>query len=151
MKPLIVLIAVFGISLLLLKMITGSYHLSLAGRIAMAAMLLFTAIGHFAFTKGMALMIPEPIPFKTGLVYLTGILEIAGAAGLLIPGLEVTTAWLLIIFFVMLLPANIHAALKGIDLERAATGGPGPRYLYFRIPLQALFIAWVYYFGIFSG
>ena len=149
MKPLIVLIAGFAISLLVLKLVTGHFHLSLAGRIAMSAMLLFTAIGHFIFTKGMTLMLPGSMPFKTAIVYFTGVIEIAAAAGLLIPSLEVITAWLLIVFFIVLLPANFHAALNHIDIERASGGGPGPAYLYFRIPLQLLFIAWVYYFALF--
>jgi hypothetical protein len=51
MKPLIVLISVFAISILATKIIQGSFELALSGRIAMSAMLLFTAIGHFALVK----------------------------------------------------------------------------------------------------
>jgi len=151
MKPLIVLIVTFGLSLVLLKVFTGSYQLSTAGRIAMSAMLVLTAIGHFKFTKGMVMMMPDIFPYKTSIVYLTGILEIAAAAGLLITSLQTTTAWLLIVFFTVLLPANINAAIKGIDFEKASTSGSGIRYLYFRIPLQIFFIAWVYFFAIFKG
>ena len=86
MKPLIVLLSVFFISLILHKIFTRGYKLGFSGRIAMAVMLVFTAIAHIVFTKGMAMMIPGFIPFKTELVYLTGILEIAAAFGILIPG-----------------------------------------------------------------
>lgn len=144
MKPLIVLMIVFGISVFALKLTTHKYDFPLSARIAMSAMLLFTAIGHFMFTKGMTMMIPGIIPFKTAMVYLTGIIEIVAAIGLLIPGLRVLTAGLLILFFVLLLPANINASIKQIDIEKGTFNGSGLNYLWFRIPLQILFIVWTY-------
>ena len=144
MKPLIVLLASFTFALIGIRLTLGYFDFTLAGRIAMSIMLLFTAIGHFAFTKGMAMMIPQFIPFKTALVYLTGIFEIAAAAGLLIPSLYTTTAWLLIAFFVLMLPANIYAAINKVDYQKGDNNGSGINYLWFRVPLQALFIGWVF-------
>lgn len=144
MKPLIVLLSVFAISLLTTKFVRGNLELALSGRIAMSAMLVFTAIAHFAFTKGMAMMLPDFIPFKTGIVYLTGIIEIAAAIGLFIPNFRVITAWLLIAFFILILPANIFAAIKHIDYQKGTFDGNGLTYLWFRVPLQILFIIWVY-------
>ena len=68
--------------------------------------------------------------------------------GLLIPRLQEITAWLLIVFFIVILPANISAALKHIDYEKGTYEGPGANYLWFRVPLQLFFMAWVYYFVI---
>src|SRR5687767_9560528 len=119
MKPLIVLIVSFGISILALKVATHKYDYPFAGRIALAAMLLFTAIGHFIFTKGMTMMIPDFIPFKTAMIYGTGIIEIVAAIGLLSPAVRILTGWLLILFFVLLLPANINASIKQLDIEHA--------------------------------
>jgi uncharacterized membrane protein len=144
MKPLIVLISVFAISLLITKLTLGTTEVALSGRIAMSAMLLFTAVGHFAFTKGMSMMLPDFIPFKTETVYLTGIIEIAAAIGLLIPDIRVMTAWLLIVFFVLILPANIYASFRHIDYQKGTLDGNGLTYLWFRIPLQILFIVWTY-------
>jgi hypothetical protein len=79
MKPLVVLLGAFVISLGVIRYVTGTFDYSLAGRIAMSVMLAFTAMGHFAFTKGMTLMLPDFVPFKTEVVYLTGILEIIAA------------------------------------------------------------------------
>jgi uncharacterized membrane protein len=144
MMPLIVLLAAFFLSLLLLKWIHNQFLLALAGRIAMSVMLFFTAVGHFVFTEGMALMIPSFVPFKQEMVYFTGVVEIAGAVGLLVPRLSTLTAWLLISFFILVLPANIYAALQHVDYQNATVNGQGPDYLWFRIPLQFLFIIWVY-------
>lgn len=144
MKPLIVLLTVFAISLLTIKFVRGNFEFALSGRIAMAAMLVFTAIAHFAFTKGMAMMLPDFIPYKTEVVYLTGIIEIAAAIGLFIPSFSVITAWLLIAFFILILPANIYAAINHIDYQNGTFDGNGLYYLWFRIPLQILFIVWTY-------
>ena len=148
MKPLIVLITVFIITLIVTRLTGGSFNYSIAGRIAMSAMLLLTASGHFMYAKGMEAMIPSFIPFKNALVFFTGFVEIAAAIGLLIPKLQGLTGWLLIIFFILVLPANIHAALHSIDYQKGATDGPGPGYLWFRVPLQLLFIGWVYFFAL---
>ena len=144
MKPFIVLLSVFFVSILAMKMIWGSYGFALSGRMAMSVMLLFTAIAHFAFTKGMSQMLPSFIPYKTETVYLTGAIEIAAAIGLFIPGFRVITAWLLIAFFILILPANIYAAVKHIDYQKGGSDGNGLAYLWFRIPLQLLFIVWTY-------
>lgn len=148
MKPLIVLLSVFLISLLTTKFVRGHYDVALSGRIAMSAMLVFTAIGHFAFTDGMVMMLPDFIPFKTEVVYFTGIIEIAAALGLLIPHLRIITAWLLIVFFILILPANIYAAIKQVDYQKATFDGNGLSYLWFRIPLQILFMVWTYFSAI---
>lgn len=116
----------------------------------MAAMLLFTAIGHFAFAKGMTMMLPDFVPFKKQVVYLTGVIEATAAAGLLIGSLREVTAILLIVFFVLVLPANIYSALKNVDYQKGTNEGPSVNYLWFRVPLQLFFIAWVAYFGLYS-
>lgn len=144
MKPLFVLLIVFVISIFIIKLKDGAYDFALAARIAMSAMLIFTAIGHFKFTEGMAMMLPPIVPDKVAIIYLTGILEIAAAVGLLLPQYKSLTGWFLIIFFILLLPANIYAAVKHIDYEKATLNGSGLGYLWFRVPLQILFIVWVY-------
>ncbi|MDX6191684.1 hypothetical protein SGQ83_20180 [Flavobacterium sp. Fl-318] len=144
MKPLLILISVFLISLVSIILLSGDYNFALAARIAMSVMLLFTAIAHFVFAKGMSMMLSDFIPYKTVVIWLTGFIEIAAAIGLLIPQIRIITAWLLIVFFILILPANIYAATKQIDYQKGTFDGNGTTYLYFRIPLQLLFIVWVY-------
>ncbi len=144
MKPLYILIGVFIIALLVLKIVNKQFDFSLAGRIAMACMLGFTAIGHFAFVDGMAAMIPNIFPFKKEIVFATGLLEIAFAIGLLFPKYQVLTGWALIAFFILILPANIKASMENLNYQTGEANGPGLSYLWFRVPLQVLFIVWVY-------
>jgi uncharacterized membrane protein len=148
MKPLIVLLISFALALLVTKFSLDHFDVPLSGRIAMAIMLAFTSIGHFAFTKGMEMMIPPFVPYKKAMVFLTGIIEICAAVGLLIGKISRLTGWMLILFFILLLPANIYAAIKHVDYEKGTFQGKGVNYLWFRIPLQLLFILWVYFFAI---
>ncbi len=148
MKPLFVLLITFVLTLTGTQIFGGGWDYILAGRVAMAIMLLFTAIGHFKFSKGMEMMLPGFVPFKRALVLLTGVIEIVAAVGLLLPSFYTLTSELLIIFFILILPANIYAAINHVDFERGTYQGSGMNYLWFRIPLQLLFIWWVWYFGI---
>lgn len=144
MKPLIVLLLVFGISLLVFKVTQNSYQWTHAGRIAMSAMLVFTAIGHFKFTQGMAMMLPESTPYRIALVRFTGVAELAAAIGLLVAQFRVMTGWALIIFFILILPTNIYAAVKHVNIEKGTYDGDTIKYLWFRIPLQIVFMIWVF-------
>ena len=146
MAPLIILIVCFGITFIVNKfLLEDRISLSFIGRLSLAIMLIFTGIGHFAKTDLMIEMIPDIIPFKKETVYFTGIIEIMASIGLLTQKFAKLTSIMLIVFFLAILPANIIGTIKEVEL-----GGmdKGVNYLYFRIPLQILFIIWVYYFGI---
>ncbi|MDI3321850.1 DoxX family protein [Pinibacter soli] len=144
MKPLIILITTFILSFLAILILTGKYNFPLAGRIAMCVMLISTGIAHFVYTNGMIMMLPKFIPLRKPLVHLTGIMEIVAAITLLIPSWQFVTAIFLIAFFIVLLPANIYAAYNHINYEKATYDGDGLNYLWFRVPLQILFIVWIY-------
>lgn len=90
------------------------------------------------------MMMPDFIPYKKEMVYFTGVIEIAAAIGLHITRLRVLTAWLLISFLLIILLANIKASIEHVDYQKATFDGKGSNYLWFRIPLQLLFIAWTY-------
>jgi uncharacterized membrane protein len=148
MKPVVVLVAASALCRLAFSVLLGNIDLILCGRFAMAAMLLYTAIAHFKFNKGMAMTLPDFIPMKAGVVYFTGLIKIAAAIGLIIDGTHYLTAILLVMFFILILPANIIGAKQKVDIEQANHEGYGIGYLWFRVPLQLFFIGWVIYFAI---
>jgi uncharacterized membrane protein len=148
MKPLIVLLVTFALVLSATKIFNHTWNFVFAGNAAMSVMLLFTALGHFIYTKGMTMMLPKSFPYKKQAVYLTGLIEIAAAVGLLIPSVRHITALLLIIFFFVILPVNIIAAINKTDYQKGTYEGNGLKYLWFRIPLQVFFMVWVWYFGL---
>ncbi|MEX6688583.1 hypothetical protein QTN47_13805 [Danxiaibacter flavus] len=147
MKPLFVLLITFGLTLLV-TLLFGGLNVGLSGRVAMFVMLVFTAIGHFKFTEGMMMMLPPQVPAKKAIIYITGILEIVLGVMLVLKDYITATGFALIAFFLVLLPANIHAAARKVNYEKADYTGKGLSYLWIRIPMQILFIWWVYYFAI---
>jgi uncharacterized membrane protein len=148
MKPFYLLLAVFMLSTGISKLVTGSWNLSFNGNLAMSVMFCFTALGHFYFVRGMTLMIPAPITFKKELIYLTGIAEIILSLALLLPSMRYYAGVLLIVLLILITPANVYAALKNVNYEKGTFDGPGLSYLLLRIPLQIIFIAWIYYFSV---
>ena len=114
----------------------------------MAVMLIVTGVSHFTNTQTMIDMMPDLMPAKREMIYFTGVCELLAVVGLLWNKTSRLASILLIIFFVLVLPANIVGSLKSVQI-----GGMeyGPLYLLFRIPLQIFFIWWVWYFGIRSG
>ncbi|RBL88213.1 DoxX family protein [Chitinophaga flava] len=148
MKPQIVLVVIFVAALLVAKLVTGAWQLIFSGNLAMCCMLCFTALGHFMFAKGMTMMIPPFIPFRKAWVYITGVAEVLMGIALMIPSQRTLAAYILILFFILILPANIYAAIKHVNLEKGTFDGPGPGYLWYRVPEQLFFVAWVYFFSI---
>ena len=146
MPTLIILISSFCLIWLLNKYVAKNIlSVSLTGKIAMAIMLLFTGTSHFFKTPEMVQMMPDFLPYKIQLVYFTGALELAFAIALLLPRYAKWTSIALILSFLAILPANIIGSFKKVHLGGMENG---PAYLYFRIPLQVLFMGWAYYFGI---
>jgi uncharacterized membrane protein len=108
-----------------------------AARIGIAVMLLFSGASHFSGLRhDMAAMIPPPLTGSLALIYLTGLLEIAGAVGILTHRLRTPAAWSLAALMVALFPANIYAALAGVSL-----GGQPATSLWIRGPLQLFWFA----------
>ena len=115
-----------------------------AGRLALVIMFLFTGTSHFTSMKyDFAAMIPAPLPNDLWVIYLTGVLEIVGALGLLIPRTRKLAGICLVLLLVALFPANVYAALNEIPLR-----GEAPTPLWLRGPIQLLFIGMVWWSSI---
>ena len=107
-----------------------------ATRWALATMLVFTASAHFTKMKGALLrMMPDWVPQPMALVYFTGVCEIAGAVGLVVPYLRQAAGIALIVFFIVVFPANVKATQSGV-----AVGSKRPTPLWLRASMQLLFI-----------
>lgn len=111
-------------------------------RVILSVSLIIVGITHFLKPEQYARIVP-PIfpPFAS--VYISGLFEILGGIGLMIPLLRVAAAWGLIALFIAVFPANIYMALHNIKLE----GIPQNQLLYWaRLPLQAVLIAWAWWY-----
>src|SRR5215510_5345440 len=107
-----------------------------AARIGMAVLFVFTGAAHFSKLKhDMAAMIPPPLTGALWVIYVTGVFEVAGAVGLLVPAVQRLAAWCLVALLVAMFPANVYAALRDVKL-----GGRSATPLLFRLPLQLWWI-----------
>ena len=107
-------------------------------------MFLVTSTAHFTGMKyDLAAMMPEPLPDGLWVIHLTGVFEIAGAIGLLIPRTRRLAGVCLVLLLVAVFPANVNAALDGITL-----GGEAPTPLWLRAPMQLLFIGMLWWTSI---
>ena len=108
-----------------------------SARYALAVMFVFTAIAHFNEMKhDLARMVPSFFPRPLWLVYLTGVLELLGAVGLLLPRFRSLAGVCLIVLLIGMFSANLNAAFKNVTLR-----GKPATPLWLRTPMQILFIA----------
>ena len=119
MAPFIVLASAFA--LLRLAGFAGVRALdemALPLRIAVASMFLLTASAHFAKRRAdLVRMVPAWMPRPHLAVTLTGLLEIAGAVGILLPRVAPYAAVGLGLLLVAMFPANVHAARAKLTLD----------------------------------
>ena len=98
---------------------------------------MFTASAHFTkMKKDLMGMVPQALPNPRFLVHLTGVLEVLGAVGLLVPSTRELAGLCLVLLMAAMFPANVNAALKGVPMR-----GRPPTPLWLRVPMQVLFVA----------
>jgi uncharacterized membrane protein len=109
------------------------------GRLA-GPFFVFAGIMHFVIPKTYKKMMPPYVPAPDAMVYASGVAEIAGGVGLMVPARRRLAGWWLIATLIGVFPANIHMALHP-DQYKQVPGGQAA--LWGRLPFQAVFIAWV--------
>jgi uncharacterized membrane protein len=99
-------------------------------------MFVFTGVAHFTKTRDdLVRMVPPQFPQPGLLVTLSGIAELLGAVGLLLPFFARWAAWALAALLIAMFPANIYAARTGLSIA-----GRAHTRLILRLPLQLLWI-----------
>lgn len=102
-----------------------------------------TAVGvmHFVEPGPFVAIVPGWLPWALALVYISGVFEILGGVGLLVPRTRVAAAWGLVALFVAVFPANINMAVNNIPFDGKELH---PMALWGRLPLQVLLIYWAW-------
>lgn len=104
-------------------------------RSGVAVMFTVTGIAHFVGMRAELIdMVPPALPAPALLVTLTGVLELAGAVGVLCRPTRPWAAGGLSLMLLAMFPANVHLALTGTDLPWDDTLIP-------RTVLQIVFLA----------
>lgn len=98
-------------------------------------------INHFVVPQTYVTAVPDVLGAQLALVYISGVAEIAGGLGTMHARTRRAAGWLLIATLVAIYPANIHMAIHP-DRYPAIPGGAVT--LVARLPLQILFVYWVW-------
>lgn len=99
---------------------------------------------HLRSPEGFLPIVPDWVPYPRQVVLATGVAEIAGAIGLLVPGLRWWAGVGLAAYAVGVFPANVKHALDGVVVGGTALGWGyhGPRLLF-----QPVFVWWALFAG----
>jgi len=102
--------------------------------------LFFFAAGimHFVHDDAFAAIVPPMLPFPKLIVWITGVMELILAAGLLLPKYRKQAGFWLAPYLLAVLPANIYMAMYNIPLGEAVAS---PTALWVRVALQFPLIA----------
>ena len=97
-------------------------------------------IGHFAFMEFFMMAMPDYLGYHKELVIISGIFELLGAIGILIPQTQLLAGYGLIALIIAVYPANIYMAMH----PELYADIPA-KFLYVRLPFQFLFVWFVWY------
>jgi uncharacterized membrane protein len=111
-------------------------------QIVLALVMVAMGILHFAAPKAFVRTMPRMLPAPLFLVLLSGVFEILGGVGLMVPRTQRFAAWGLMALYVAVFPANVNMAVNQIGF-----GSGTPQWvLWARLPLQLVLIAWAYWY-----
>lgn len=110
--------------------------------VLLAAVMIAAGVAHFVTPEPFVGIVPKALPAPRMLVLVSGVFEIAGGVGLLIPRTRKLAAWGLIALYVAVFPANVNMAINHLPFGDHPAD---PVLAWARLPFQAVFIAWAYY------
>jgi uncharacterized membrane protein len=113
-------------------------------RLLAGVLFIGAGLNHFRIPRLYERIIPPGFPSPHGLVVISGLAEIAGGVGLLIPRLRRAAGWGLIALLIAVFPANIYMAIRS---DKFADMHLPTWTLWARLPLQVVLMAWVWFVG----
>ena len=91
-------------------------------------------------------IIPPGLPAPEWLNLISGLAEIVLGVFLLEPRVRPLAAWGIIALLVAVFPANVHVATQNLGLPDGEPGTGNAVVNWLRLPFQALFIVWAWWY-----
>ena len=111
-------------------------------RILLSLLIIAAGISHFVIPGVYIKIVPDLLPYPAEIVYISGIFEILGGIGLLVPAVSQAAAWGLVLLFIAVYPANINMAVNNIHIDNIPDGN---WFQAIRLPFQFVLIAWAWW------
>ncbi|MGG3942875.1 hypothetical protein ABEV54_15705 [Peribacillus psychrosaccharolyticus] len=111
------------------------------GLIVFSFVFIAAGIYHFTEAEGFTAMLPDFIPWRAAIIYLTGVIEGILAIFLFIPSIRHKTGVVIAWYLVLIFPANIYAAFASIPAPGFESSPPWA--LWVRLIFQPLLICWI--------
>jgi len=114
----------------------------------MSVFYVVAGVMHFVVPDLYVQIVPPQLPFRLGLVYLSGFAEVALGVGLLFERIRRFTAWGVIALLIAVFPANVYMATSDIVIQGApgGLGDPSEFARWARLPFQAVLVAWAWWY-----
>ena len=112
----------------------------------MAVLYAGMGFNHLLNPKPFVAIIPPDLPERELLNVASGLAEIVLGVFLLEPRTRVLAAWGVIALLIAVFPANVHVATANIGLPSGEPGTGNALLNWARLPFQALFIAWAWWY-----
>ena len=111
----------------------------LRARRALAAFFISAGVNHFVIPRVYKRIVPPGLGDPGTLVRISGVAEVAGGVGVLLPQTRRLAGFGLIALLVAVFPANVHMARNPEKFEKIPASA-----LYARLPLQPLMMWWAW-------
>ena len=110
-------------------------------RYLMALFYIVAGMNHFIHPEFYIRIMLSFIPWHVEIVWISGLLEVVLGIMVLIPSWVRVASWGLILLLIAIFPANINMAFN-----ESLHFGISPIWLYLRLPLQFVLIAWAFWY-----
>jgi uncharacterized membrane protein len=110
----------------------------------LSAFFVFAGFNHVMNPEFYVAIMPPNLPAPEWLHLVAGIAELVLGVYLLEPRTRVLAAWGMIALLIAIFPANLYVARENVGMGGPGTGAGALNYV--RLPFQALFIAWAWWY-----
>jgi uncharacterized membrane protein len=110
----------------------------------LSAFFVFAGFNHLMNPEFYVAIMPPNLPAPEWLHLVAGIAELVLGVYLLEPRTRVLAAWGMIALLIAIFPANLYVARENVGMGGPGTGAGALNYV--RLPFQALFIAWAWWY-----